>query len=207
MKCSCGEEYERIARHWYGYPNHRLELSKRQRELCVGNLLGDGCAVDDSNHCALIVAMQNVEFIDWLDDELGWLSNGYTNNMENGGLVRLRTMSHPGLNDLRGWYQNEEKKVFPKGLELTPLIFEMWYVGDGTREERDSTRQPRLHISCAQEKSVVESIFDTIPFDLNYNRNPNRRGCSYVFSVGSSKDLWSWMSHESVGYERKFPDK
>lgn len=202
MKCSCGENYDRIAQHWAFNPSHRPTLSDKQWEICVGLLLGDGCLVDDASEGALVVGTKNEEFLSWLDEELGWLSGGYTE--QSNGMFRLRTVAHPELTELRGWYWTGEKE-FPPELELTPIMFEMWYVGDGTLESRDETRQSRLRMSCAQDEDVVDDILSSIPIDVEYSRNENPWGCSYVFSVDSSKDLWSWMPYDSVGYDRKFP--
>lgn len=202
MECQCGNEYERIAQHWAFNPSHRPGLTDVQYEICVGLLLGDGCVVNDASEAALVVEMKNEEFINWLDIHLGWLSNGYTKKENR--RARLRTLSHPKLTELRGWYWTGEKK-FPPELELTDLMFEMWYVSDGTRETRDG-RQDRMRISSAQEKDRVESILSSVPYKLDYTWNDSPWGSAVVFSVETSKDLWRWMPYCSTGYDYKFPE-
>lgn len=205
MICSCGEEYERIAQHWSFNPSHRTELSERQYDIIVGLLLGDGTVVDDADEKAFVVEMKNIEFIDWLDDELGWLSSGYSTKGEYG---RLRTKSHPEITELRGWYWTGEK-VFPSEINLNPIIFEMWYVSDGTLNMRDETRQPRMRLSSMQDSKVIENILSTIPFDLEYTWNISSSGFggqskAVVFSVETTKKLQNWMTEIPKGFEYKY---
>lgn len=207
MECSCGSEYERIAQHWAFNPSHRPELSQRQYELCSGMLLGDGCIVNDAQEAALVVEMKNREFIDWLDEELGWLSNGYTEKKDE--LARLRTLAHPELTELRGWYWAGEK-VFPQQLELTSTMFEMWYVSDGTLERRDG-RKPRMRLSTTQMQEHVDSILSTVPFNLEYTWNVSEglwgTSAAVVFSTETTWRLQRNMNERPKGFAHKYMDE
>ena len=214
--CDCSKDH--LGKHFAlsscGYP----EISSEKLELLEGLLLGDGnISEPNSGNCVFRVSMINKEFLDWLDDRLGWLSTGVklsktaeqsSNNdlVEDGktedysDVYRLNTVAHPKFNEYREWYDSGVKR-FPKDLELTPRKMEMWYVSDGHLQNNGSVRADIRIWNERDRPEVVKNIIDSTNIS-GYRFDPNE-GRLY-FRTDSTKDLLEYIGNVTIGFEYKY---
>lgn len=190
----------------------------------TGIVMGDGAVVVPDKNPSLHVKMVNDEFLDWLDEELGWLSNGYTKvqtaeeaaqeNRETGfsenasaenyqDKYTLRTKADEQLWQWRDWYSSGEK-VYPDGLDLTPTTLKMWYVCDGCKENYNS--EPHISITCLNEVERTKkllSLFSDLPVEPVPHKS--QKSFSLRFNQTDSIWLWGYMGDAPRGFEHKFP--
>lgn len=153
----------------------------RQFEIARGMALGDGRIDQDR----LRIIMTNKGFLEWLDNELGWLANGVSvfrtpeEVAENCGGVyisedcnfqtqyELSTLNK--FKGLRDEFYGTEKQ-FPKNKEkLTIDEVRLWYACDGTLG-RDRVEIAIHNYMDSREK--IESLFDNLGYDIRvYDNN------------------------------------
>ncbi len=116
--------------------NLRLELTERQVEILIGTILGDGY-IYHQGKIQIEHSAKNKEYLIWKYDELKNLSYKKVGYIE-----RYDKRTGKNYSSLRFWlrqyfrpwrevfYQNNEK-VFPENLLLTPLSLAVWYMDDG----------------------------------------------------------------------------
>lgn len=180
---SCGELYEEkrgLGQHWSGSSCDPPKLTRRQKEILVGILMGDGyigegkCEEGGSGNHHMQIRMTNREFLEWVDSEMGVLSSGVRlaasaeQQAHSGGgdvesyspLYGLTIRTHPYLSVLAEWYSSG-KKVMPEDIEMTPMVLKMWYVCDGGLSGREGCRQPRIALNNEKgNKKKVLSWFE-----------------------------------------------
>lgn len=177
MKCpTCGEEYQRLGRHWYGcgFP----EISDRQYELVKGLLMGDGNIDYHGKNPSFRMSNSNEEFIHYVSDGLQWLAYKpflrhtaeelAERNKEAGMTVVdggkhykdqyfIEGVSHPELTPFSEWYRSGEKK-YPEDLELSPLALKMWYCCDGGITWMNDKSHASVRIMCMNESDFPEFL-------------------------------------------------
>ncbi len=117
-----------------------LVLTKRQQEIIVGTLLGDGhLETQDKGetyrlkieHCGA----QN-EYLVWLYRELkSWIPSTPYTKVKNGKVyVGVRTYSHEAFRSFGRIFYQEGKKIIPTVVEklFTPLSLAIWFMDDGS---------------------------------------------------------------------------
>ena len=112
-------------------------LTKRQKAIVIGSILGDGAmrcktnALLEINH-----ASKEKEYVDWKFDELSNLVNTPPKIRKgNAGRVayRFTTRSLPVLTSIyRQFYKNGQKSI-PSDLTLHPLSLAVWFMDDGCK--------------------------------------------------------------------------
>src|SRR3989344_5814327 len=117
-----------------------LKLSKRQRELIVGILLGDGHleTQNDGRTYRLKVEHGSAqrEYLEWLAKEIqegllsGWDEKGKGEKLVYG----FTTVSHPAFRFYGAqFYQNGKKRIPPLIKKLmSPLSLAIWFLDDGS---------------------------------------------------------------------------
>lgn len=118
----------------------QLVLSKRQRELMVGLLLGDGHLETQNGGRTYRLKVehgaQQREYLEWLAREFeGWLLSGWYEKQKGEKVVYgFTTMSHPTLRFYATqFYQNGKKRMPPLIKRLmTPLALAIWFLDDGS---------------------------------------------------------------------------
>lgn len=127
-----------------------LKLTKRQREILIGTLLGDGHLETLNNgrtfRLKIEHSIKQKEYVDWLYEEL----KNWTTSLprERTKLVTLpqgtnyqstsygfTTYSHGALRFYaHQFYSKEGKKIIPKMIShlLTPLSLAIWFMDDGS---------------------------------------------------------------------------
>lgn len=215
----CGEEYERLGRHWFHSPSHRPDFTERQKDIIIGSLMGDGYLDRDNKNSRIKWKMISQNYLEWVDDIFGCLSTGVSiektaeelakQNRDNffdpntrgekySDLYVLTTRSHPFLNNFNSWYETG-KRVWPNDIELTPTVLLHWYVQDGNWRNRGGSN----HIKFTASKEYgnydkLDSYFENvnIPTPNNYKeyeRSDGRKKLDIRFTVEQSKELWDYM--------------
>lgn len=224
-KCaSCGSEYKNVALHWHRSSCNYPDLSQYQKDLITGIVMGDGSVVNPNtaDNPTLRVKMINEEFLNWLDGELGWLSNGYTKvqtaeeaakeNRESGFSPNakaenyhdkyvLRSKCIPPMSKWRGWYSSGEK-VFPDDIQLKPTVLKMWYVCDGNLSYSDAITITANNEEGNREK--IRQMFDDLGVDPAFYKS--QRCWRVAFGQDESRVLFNYMGSSPDGFEYKWPD-
>jgi len=222
----CGKEYKNVSLHMCKSNCSEPEINKRQSKIITGLLMGDASVVVSSKSPVLHLKMINKDFLSWVDDEFGWLSNGYTltqtakeaaqSNRDSGfspnakeenysDKYTLRTKTTEQLHSWRDWYSSGKKR-YPDSLSLSPVTLKMWYVCDGCMESYN--KRPHISISCNNESDRVGylySLFNGLGVDLTPHES--QRSFSIRFSQKDSQKLFNYMGKPPQGFEHKWPQR
>lgn len=151
-----------------------LSLTKRQREIIAGTLLGDGhLETQDSGktyrlkieHCDAqgeYLKRLYQEFKQWIP------SKPYTKVKHGNVYIGVRTYSHKSLQTFGKIFYPQGKKIIPRVIEklLTPLSLAIWFMDDGSLK---STRHRTYVIhTLGYEKNELEDVQKVLlkKFDL-----------------------------------------
>lgn len=121
-----------------------LKLTRRQREIIIGTLLGDSCLETQNKGKTFRLKVEHAiiqrPYVDWLAQEFGsWLrtpprvwqrmvlGKSYTK-------YGFQTLSHPALRFFAHQFYWQGRKIVPTQIKrwLTPLAFTIWYMDDGS---------------------------------------------------------------------------
>ncbi len=117
-----------------------LRLSKRQRELVVGLLLGDGHLETQNGGRTFRLKVEHGsaqrEYLEWLAKEFQeWLLSGWYEKRKGEKLVYgFTTVSHSAFRFYGAqFYQNGKKRIPPLVRKLmSPLSLAIWFLDDGS---------------------------------------------------------------------------
>ncbi len=112
-------------------------LSKIQKQVILGSILGDGYMRKKTNaHLQITHSYKQKEYVDWkykiLKDLVLTKPSKYRGNAGRVG-YRFFTKSLPELTKIHDIFYKEREKIIPKGIVLTPLILAIWYMDDGNK--------------------------------------------------------------------------
>ena len=120
---------------------NNLKLSKFQKEILVGLLLGDGCLerTKNSTGARLKVSqcLRQQELVWWLYQNfsslVATLPKIYRNEL------RFNTLTHSCFKYFYDIFYPQGKKVVPDNIQglLTPTAFAVWFMGDGSVKSRE----------------------------------------------------------------------
>ena len=117
-----------------------LSLSKRQRELIVGLLLGDGHLETFNGGRTYRLKVEHGaaqrEYLEWLAKEFqeSLLSGWYEKRKGEKMVYGFTTMSHPALRFFGAQFYSDNKKRVPPLMKrlLSPLSLAIWFLDDGS---------------------------------------------------------------------------
>lgn len=117
-----------------------LVLTKNQREIIAGTLLGDGHLETQDNGKTYRLKIEHcdaqAQYLAWLYQELrSWIpSKPYTKTKNGNVYVGVRTFSHKSLTTYGKIFYRNGKKILPKAMEklITPLSLAIWFMDDGS---------------------------------------------------------------------------
>lgn len=113
-----------------------MTLTKKQQEIVVGSLLGDGHLAKTTRGYAFRVnhGLLQKEYVDWKYKELASLTNSSPDTGINH--YYFRTVSHSYFDRMRKMFYVGDRKIVPKSIKklITPLMLAVWFMDDGTRE-------------------------------------------------------------------------
>lgn len=186
----CGNRYIKIGSHWGANPNHRPDLTQKQKQIAVGWMLGDGCILDHSRNVALQLSNTKREFLEWTKEQFGVLaSNGITvadtpeekaqEARERYGVEKtpehypptynLHISSHPHFNQFREWYGGDGMEL-PEQVELGRVSLRVWYACDGNLDTAQKTPTPRFSLGKERKNHKrVSGWFGKFGLSPNYS--------------------------------------
>lgn len=220
----CGENYENLGQHWWGSPDHRPELTRKQRDIVTGLMMGDASLNRLSGqNPRIILGMITPAYLQHLDSIFGTLSCGVSlkhtaaesaaQQRRSGGdknadekdysdVYQWVTRNNPELSDW-DWYTEEKGKVFPSDIVLTPTVLKHWFVGDGNR--RNQNVHSSMRISSKNEISNTDKIDEM--FSRASLPKPTYSCTDITFTVPQSRKLWEYMGSPPPGFEYKWPEE
>lgn len=112
-------------------------MTKRQQELIVGKMLGDGTLEDRGNANSRLQIRHSIkqkEYVDWCFLQLREFTSCYPRQLKNSYFFRTKGL--PVFTKQRElWYQGK-RKILPKKLAVSPFILTVWYMDDGYYDTR-----------------------------------------------------------------------
>ena len=128
----------------YARRNLRLKLSKRQAEILIGAILGDGY-IYPSGKVQLEHSMKGKAYLDWKFQELRNLAYRSLSTV-----TRMDKRSGKKYSSCRFWlrqyfiswrkiFYRGKKKFFPRNLKILPLALAVWYMDDGCFSDKRCT--------------------------------------------------------------------
>lgn len=193
----CGEWYEELSRHWTETDCCRPPFTKKQREILIGSLLGDG-NYDISRNRFMWQRMITKPYLEWLQRQFGVLSNtiskceppskaaqhlrdtlGVNADADNCSWgFTLQTKPHPELEFCEDWGYTEDgfESHFPDDISLTPMILKIWYIGDGNLHfNKGEFRQVEIKVvEQGHRIKYLMSLFNDVGFDVGVSSNTIR---------------------------------
>lgn len=232
----CGDSFSRIGSHWYYNPDHRPPLTDEQKEIISGVLMGDGWIHTQDYTPSLQIKSVTPEYLSWLDSKFGTLGTSVrlsitakenaqksrdsdfspnANREDYSDVYKWNTRCHPELEEFESWYDSGEK-VWPKDLELTPMVLKNLYVCDGTFDNNGTSF--RILISCSNEKNnkeKVDSIFSNAGFEIGnwkvgdsyVDKYPNKKNVKIEFTANTTSEMFEYMGKPIPGFEYKWPER
>jgi len=115
-------------------------LTQEQKSIIIGTLLGDGglrCAKGRLNALLEINhALAYKEYVDWKYRHLANLVGTPPKTVKGNGkrmAYRFTTLSLPEITVYHRKFYQENKKIIPKDLSLSPLALAVWFMDDGNK--------------------------------------------------------------------------
>ncbi len=122
-----------------------LPLTKQQREIVIGSVLGDACLAPNwssTNYCLKITrSAKQQEYIKWQYENLKPFVLTAPRLYERTRSYTIRTISHSELTELRKFFYPFGKKVIPKIIAeylKSALVLAVWFMDDGNAVIRES---------------------------------------------------------------------
>lgn len=171
-----------------------LELSKRQRELVVGLLLGDGHLETQNGGRTYRLKVEHGvaqrEYLEWLAKEFQeWLVSGWYEKRKGEKLVYgFTTMSHPAFRFYGAqFYQGGKKRIPPLIKKLMgPLALAIWFLDDGSAK---SSRHRSLVIHSLgytrKDLELVQEALRHLGIETSLHKQRNNTLRLYVPYEGS----------------------
>ena len=164
-----------------------LKLTKRQRDIVVGLLLGDGHLETQNNgrtyRLKVEHALNQSDYVLWLHGEFGdWVrqKEPTVKQRKNGGAsIWFSTYSHGAFRFYaHQFYQNKQKHI-PKhiGKLLTPLGLAIWFMDDGSRKSEEH-KTFNIH-TLGFVKKELEMLRDVLKEKFNLNTSLHKQRYSY----------------------------
>lgn len=230
-KCPiCGYKSVHLGQHFihsdHGFP----DIDQHRWEILVGHIMGDATYAKRSKNGYLAWNMTNLQYMKWLNNELGWISydvrKGSTpEKMAQYHFLRDRETSDsykdeqdvwPGSDDsykqqYRGstishpWidkldWMEDGKKKFPKTVKLTPTVVKIWFSDDGGLHWGNGNR-PQASITATSQIDILDLLSDKFSDAVC---SPNVIRNRLQFNVDETEELIDWMGEAPPGMEYKF---
>ena len=175
-----------------------LKLSKRQRDILVGLLLGDGHLESQNNgrtyRLKVEHSMEQEDYVNWLYKEFKeWVnSKPYYKKRFNGQeSVGFTTYSHGAFRFYGKQFYPIRKKVIPEmiGKILNPIGLAIWFMDDGSFKSKK--HKTYIIHSLGYKKRELEKIGelfkDKFDIDISLHSQKGRYWRIYILSKSSKK--------------------
>lgn len=220
----CEEPFERPGYHWSNGSCDYPAIPEDKDFLVRGLMLGDGTLRTHTSSPFVQTYMINKPFLEWVDNELAWLSTGVSlyrtgersaEISRNNGhpdaddadyhdvyVMQTRTMSQ--FEEYVSWYAGSDRKQFTN-VELTPAVAKVWYACDGSLnwDRRYPDSRPHVTIGVKDEYGAMDTVQDMF-YDSTFMHQPSVGTNSIRFGVEESAELLDWMGAAPPGFEYKW---
>ena len=153
-----------------------LSFTKRQQEIIVGSLLGDGHLVKTTCGYAFRVnhSIKQKEYVDWKYSELQMFTNSFPAVYEKENSYYFKCVSHEYFSRMRKKFYLGQKKILPTdiGKLLTPLAMAIWIMDDGTKEG-NQLRINTQSFSLNENIRLIKILEATLGICATLNRDKN----------------------------------
>lgn len=223
VKClDCNCHYGSISKHWAQSSCSQNVVSDKQKEILKGHLMGDATLVNrDYSSPHMKWVMNNESYMEWIDVQLGWLSNGHSlkltseeasakldqgifsagSSHDAKALFKGTTCGHEWLNNLN-WYKSGEK-IFPEDLKLTRTAVKVWYCDDGGLKWSEGASNALAHIHISSQPQALEHLKTEFKrHGIGCTIRSNNDGLT--FPVEETQKLLNWMGEPPKGMEYKW---
>jgi len=157
----CGEEYERVARHW-GSGCPEPEIGSELRATLDGLALATASADGDTTTRLRLYTVDR-EAAEWAFDGLDWLAASIrrveATNSQFGDRDQFRvdTVSHSGLDRYRKWGQDSSP---PRSIDPSPGFWTAWWQFAGTlSRHKDETPHLQFRAESCDRLNYVATLF------------------------------------------------
>lgn len=237
LQCSgCGDYYKKLSRHCRETECDWSTITKEQKEILVGLLMGDGTLVNRKSDAPVVrVVNTNKQFLRWVANKLDSIcfsvelentaeeqmnkniESGFvqTSNLENyNDVYKLYTMSHKEFKHL-DWIENGEK-VIPEKAPLTPTVLKMWYCSDGSLHWRNDRNKAEARITNVTEnnnlqkfKRMLRNVGIDCRFsgkEIQFNEKQTKKFLNYIGEPPSGME-YKWKWRNRRLYDKKMDEK
>lgn len=202
----CEERFLSVGSHWWQTDCEPPDPSPRIRRLVDGLVLGDGHVhfPDPDRPGYLQVRMANREFVEWLDEQLGWLSTGarlYREETTRRQTVySVRTRSLDWFDRYRDWYEDGDAWI-PPGYSLSRETARTWYVSDGSacwNGDRFCSVRIAGRRLAAEQPERFAGLLDEAGFEARITERGLR------FRPPDGRQFLGWLGPSPPGFEYKW---
>jgi len=200
---ACGEQKERLSRHWSfcEFPDVGGDL----RELLLGILLGAGSLQGNGENTRhLLVKTTSEGVARWLFGELGWLAHSLrreTFEGEREPLYHVRTHAHTHLRRLRDdWYRDGEKQL-QTDTSPTASAARVWWALAGGLEwsgPHDSQVRGTFSAEADERAAAIQTVLSRLSV------SSERVGDRVVFYADELREWLGWIGEPVPGVEHKW---
>lgn len=223
----CNNGYDRVGYHWSNGRCDFPTMPGSKKELCTGLMLGDGTLRTHTSNPFIQTYMINRPFLEWLDEELAWLSTGvsmYRDAEHSAKLSRdnghpdadaenyhdvyvMQTRTMPFFSMYEDWY-DDGSKSFPDHIVLTPTTAKIWYACDGSLnwDRRYPNSRPHATIGVQSEMENIDNVLRMFN-ESTFAHEPTVDESTIRFTVDQTEDFLDWMGDAPGGFEYKWETK
>lgn len=169
----------------------KLSLTKRQRDIIIGSLLGDECmriigkardacfAISHGEDQKNYVFWKYREFKEWVMTP-PWRENRTYHRDKKRKLAswRFQTITHPDFTEIYRTFYREGHKILPnslKALLLSPLSLAVWVMDDGNKN-RDALFLNTQGFTQSQQMEIIKVLKENFDLEARINRHSTSKG-------------------------------
>lgn len=196
----------------------RLKLTKRQREIIIGKLLGDGHleTLDNGRTYRLKIehSLSQKEYVDWLYQEFKeWVRTPPQIKFQkvNGKIFKkywFNTLSHGSFRFYAQQFYRDKRKCVPKLIHrwLTPLALAVWFMDDGSIKSKH--HKARIINTQSYTKTEVQRLINVLKtkYGIECKLRKQKEGYQILILAESAKrfvEIIKPYLHPSMDYKIK----
>ena len=141
-------------------------MTKRQKELITGKLLGDGSLENRGRANSRLQIRHSIaqkEYVDWSYLQLKEFVPSKPKRHMNS--YYFRTKSLPLFSRIRKEWYIKNRKSLPENLRLSPFILAVWYMGDGYYDRKNKAMWLCTHCFNKQEIKFLQRLLREMAID------------------------------------------
>lgn len=196
----CNIRQGSMGNHWLYTECKPPSLTKLQRNIITGIMMGDGSINPGTKAPKVQCEMKSYEYLNYIDRELYPYSTGVKKTED---AWYWSSVCHESMREFDSWYCGiDRNKVFPENIELTPEVLKHWYCCDGGILNYESPNN-QFYIASLNEmenKEKVGNYFDRAGLPREYWIDHK-----IVFSIEDSKQIFKYIGKPTPGFEYKWP--